>query len=243
MRKVIKAISMLAIFELLVIMSLLWALATSPTPPYTLISEGNIYFKDGNIWIGNDENYTLFTEQGWIELSGSARVMRVITIDLERWTKDAVDPPGWSNEAGFLTADFDDGKNESIYFVWHTCHTYADDGQIHVHLDFFVDSLPGANSTIVWTLEYKHIPHNDIFNFTNYQTLSVSNSISTTDLTKQMYQSGQMLLNTTGWCKEDVVLLKLYRPGGLGGDDYTGDARLINIHVEFLSDGRGEPYD
>ena len=49
-------------------------------------------------------------------------------------------------------------------------------------------------------------------------------------------------LVTTGFVAGDYILLRLFRDAdGTGGtDDFAGDARVLDYHIEYLSDKIGE---
>jgi len=209
------------------------------TPDTTLQVVGTVGFGDD---AGNE---TLFAADGEHTMAGTARVM--ISIDLEPVlaTRPAANPPGEGTEDAFPTHDFNPTTDESVYFHLELSHDYAAAGLIHVHFDFFVDTAPASAESVVWGVEYKKQSIGDNFDFsagttTGYTQTSVTTGTPAND--KKTHQSAEVSLTTTGFAAGDYILLRLFRDAdGTGGtDDYTADARVIDYHIEYLSDKLGE---
>ena len=200
----------------------------------------------GDCKFGDDNtNYTAFSTTGVQTMAGTARVM--ISIDLEPVlaTRPVANPPGEGTEDSFSTHDFNATTDESVFFHLELAHDYAAAGLIHVHFDFFVDTAPASAESVVWGVEYKEQSIGDNFDFgagttTAYTQTSVTTGTPAND--KKVHESSEISLTTTGFAAGDYILLRLFRDAdGTGGtDDYTGDARVIDYHIEYLSDKLGE---
>ena len=200
----------------------------------------------GTAGFGDDAgNETLFASDGLQTMAGTARV--IISIDLEPVlaTRPAANPPGEGTEDSFPTHDFNPTTDESVFFHLELSHDYADAGLIHVHFDFFVDTAPAGAQSVVWGVEYKKQSIGDNFDFgagttTAYTQTSVTTGTPAND--KKVHQSSEISLTTTGFVAGDYILLRLFRDAnGTGGtDDFPGDARIIDYHIEYLSDKLGE---
>jgi len=185
------------------------------------------------------------TMTGQLLFSGDGRVM--ISMDLEPVlaTRPAANPPGEGTEDSFPTHDFNATTEESVYFHLELPHDYADAGIIHVHFDFFVDSAPATAKSVVWGVEYKKQSIGDNFDFGAGTTIGYTQTSITTGTPandKKVHQSAEVNLTTTGFAANDYILLRLFRDAdGTGGtDDFAADARVIDYHIEYLSDKIGE---
>ncbi len=161
-------------------------------------------------------------------------------IDLFVTKKDAVDPPGESTEAGFPTFDFDAGKLESIFYLWHIPSDYKNEGAIHLHLHFFVDAPEVGNTIVKWQIQYKKKSDGDIFEFGTPLLATVQETIESGEDNKIIHITANINLVTTGINLGDNILFKFFRDGGTAPDDFGSDARLLKIHVLYESDKLGE---
>jgi len=192
-----------------------------------------------------DTNYAQFAVDGELTLVGTARIMRSIDLEPVLATRPAANPPGEGTEDSFPTHDFNASTEESVYFHLELPHDYAAAGTIHAHFDFFVDTAPASAESVVWGVEYKKLSIGDNFDFgagttTAYTQTSITTGTPAND--KKVHQSAEISLTTTGFVAGDYILLRLFRDAdGTGGtDDYTADARVLDYHVEYLSDRLGE---
>ena len=199
----------------------------------------------GTSGFGDDAgNETLISATGLQTMAGTARVLRSIDLEPVLATRPSANPPGEGLEAGFPTHDFNASTDESVYFHLELSHDYAAAGLIHVHFDFFVDTAPASAESVVWGVEYQKQSIGDNFNFSSttiaYTQTSITTGTPAND--KKTHESAEVSLVTTGFVAGDYILLRLFRDAdGTGGtDDYTTDARVLDYHIEYLSDKIGE---
>ncbi len=226
--------------------SLMYGVFAAAAADQSLRINGEILGSDGaKIGDGGATNYTQFSATGVQTMVGDARVM--ISVDLEPVlaTRPVANPPGEGEEGGFSTHDFNASTDESVFFHFELGHDYADAGLIHIHFDFFVDTAEAGATSVVWGVEYKKQSIGDNFGFssgttTAYTQISVTSGTPAND--KKVHQSAEVNLTTTGFVAGDYLLLRLFRDAsGTGGtDDFPRDARIIDYHVEYLSDKLGE---
>lgn len=190
-------------------------------------------------------NYAQFASDGELTLAGTARV--IISQDLEPTlaTRPVANPPAEGTEDSFATHDFGASTDESVFFHLELAHDYAAAGLIHIHFDFFVDTAPASAESVVWGVEYKKQSIGDNFDFGTGTTTAYTQTAVTTGTPandKKTHQSSEVSLVTTGFVAGDYILLRLFRDAdGTGGtDNFAGDARVIDYHIEYLSDGLGE---
>ncbi len=201
----------------------------------------------GTAGFGDDSgNETLFSATGVQTMAGTARVLISFDLEPSLATRPTANPPGEGIADGFATHDFNATTDESVYFHLELAHNYADAGTIHVHFDFFVDVAEAGATSVVWGVEYKKQSIGDNFGFTlgaetiGYTQTSVTLGTPAND--KKTHQSAEVSLTTTGFVAGDYILLRLFRDAdGTGGtDDFPRDARVIDYHIEYLSDKLGE---
>ena len=199
--------------------------------------------------VGNeDTNYTQFVADGLQTMVGTARVM--ISIDLEPVlaTRPSANPPAEGTEDSFATHDFAGAAtDQSVFFHLELPHDYADAGTIHVHFDFFVDVAEAGATSVVWGVEYKKQSIGDNFSFTlgaetiGYTQTSVTSGAPANN--KKTHQSSEISLTTSGFVAGDYILLRLFRDADESSgltDDFPRAARVIDYHIEYLSDKLGE---
>ena len=192
-----------------------------------------------------DTNYAQFAIDGELTLVGTAQVLRSMDLEPVLATRPIANPPGEGLEDGFATHDFNPTIDESVYFHLELPHDYAAGGLIHIHFDFFVDTAPASAQSVVWGVEYKKQSIGDNFDFgagttTAYTQTSVTTGTPAND--KKVHESSEISLTVAGFVPGDYLLLRLFRDAnGTGGtDDYTADARIIDYHIEYLSNRLGE---
>ena len=212
------------------------------TPDATLQVVGDARFGD------DATNQTRFADDGLQTMTGAARVMISIDLEPSLATRPATGAPDEGKEPAnsFVTHDFDDTNDESVYFHLELPHDYADAGTIHVHFDFFVDVAEVGAASVVWGVEYKKLSIGDNFSFTlGAETIGYTQTdvtLGTPANDKKVHRSAEINLTTTGFVAGDYILMRLFRDAnGTGGaDTFPRDARVIDYHIEYLSDKLGE---
>ncbi|KKN00101.1 hypothetical protein LCGC14_1141250, partial [marine sediment metagenome] len=217
-------------------------------PNHVSDSGNNVLVKNqieaqGGAYFGGATNRAQFADDGELTLHGTARVMRSIDLEPVLATRPSANPPAEGTEASFSTHDFSPSADESVFFHLELGHDYADAGTIHVHFDFFVDVAEVGATSISWGVEYKKQSIGDNFGFTlGAETIDYAVPTAVTPGTpandKKTHQSAEVDLTTTGFVAGDYILLRLFRDAtGTGGtDSFPRDARVIDYHIEYLSD-------
>lgn len=203
-----------------------------------LIDAGNDEVRMGD----GDTNYTSIKNTGVQTMVGTARVIINDDVEITVPAKGLASPPDDGEEDNFTTLDFDDGTDEEIFFEYHIRHNYSPGGLIHIHVHFFTDAVPGgADETVEWSLEYKKVSEGEAFDFSSGTSSTTATQVLTSgDTVTEIYETQALVLTTTDFQPDDHILMRLHRNGGVGNDDYVGDARLFRIHIEYLSDKLGE---
>ncbi|HEB26923.1 MAG TPA: hypothetical protein ENI05_03970 [Porticoccus sp.] len=208
-----------------------------------LFADGGIRFGDSSA--GAPTNYTNFAD-GLQTMVGTARVLRSVDFEPEAVKKGGVGP-GDSDEDGFPIHDYSAASDESVFIHWEIPHSYASAGEIHLHVEYFVDTAPVGASTVTWGVEYKKLSIGDNFDFGAGTTTIIVNDALTTGTPandKQIHSSDEIHLVTTGFEPMDVVLIRIFRDADASEvgatDDFGSDARVFNYHLMHLSDKLGQ---
>lgn len=198
-------------------------------------SEDQVRMGDG------DTNYSAFSSTGQLNLVGTARVIINDDVEITVPAKGLAKPPDDGEKDNFSTLDFDDGDDEEIFFEYHVRHNYSPEGLIHIHAHFFTDAVPGgADEVVEWSLQYKKVSEGEAFDFSAGTSNTTATQVLTSaDTVTEIYETQALVLDTAGFQPDDHVLMRLHRNGGVGNDDYVGDARLFRIHIEYLSNKLG----
>ena len=207
-------------------------------------------FADGAIRIGDSSagaptNYTNFAPDGFMTMAGTARVMRSVDFEPDAVKKGGVGPTD-STEAGFPIHDYQAANDESVHMHWEVPHDYASGGEIHLHVEFFVDTAPGGAANVTWGVEYQKLSIGDNFDFTATTTIIVNEAITTGTPAndKKIHSSAEIHLVTTGIEPMDVILIRLFRDADASEvdatDNFANDVRVFNYHLMYLSDKLGQ---
>lgn len=196
----------------------------------------------GDIWVEKAGD----TMTGPLLLAGTGRVLRSVDFEPDALKKAGVGPDD-STEDGFPIHDYDPATDESVFLHWEIPHNYASAGEIHMHVEFFVDTAPTSAKNVTWGLEYKKLSIGDNFDFSSGTTTIITNVALTTGTPandKKTTNSGQLLLTTTGLEPMDIFLMRIFRDANASEedatDDFGSDARVFNYHLMYLSDKLGQ---
>ena len=196
--------------------------------------------------IGDGTNENQFSATGLQTFHGTARVFRSVDFEPEAVKQGGVGP-GASTEDAFPIHDYSAANDESVFIHWEIPHTYASAGEIHLHVEYFVDTAPIADANVTWGVEYKKLSIGDNFDFDAGTTTVIVNDALTTGTPandKSIHSSDEIHLVTTGFEPMDVVLIRIFRDANASEvgatDDFGSDARVFNYHLMFLSDKDGQ---
>ncbi len=200
----------------------------------------------GDTKLGDDNtNYATFATDGELTLVGTARVLRSVDFEPDAVKKGGVGPTD-STEDGFPIHDYQSTNDESVFVHWEIPHDYADGQEIHLHVEFFVDTAPASAKSVTWGVEYKKQSTGDNFSFGGSTTVITNTSITTGTPAndKKIHISALIQLTTTGFEPMDVVLIRIFRDADASEDgatdDFGSNARVFNYHLMYLSDKLGQ---
>ena len=195
---------------------------------------------------GGATDYTQYAADGYMTMAGTARVLRNVDFEPKAVKQGGVGPADGGG-TGFPTHDYDQTNDESVLIHWEIPHEYASAGEIHLHVEFFVDTAPASAESVTWGVEYKKLSIGDNFDFSSGTTTVIVNTNLTTGTPAndgKTHSSAEINLTTTGFEPMDVVLIRIFRDADASEagatDDFGGDARVFNYHLMYLSDKMGQ---
>ncbi|KKK49265.1 hypothetical protein LCGC14_3136810, partial [marine sediment metagenome] len=195
---------------------------------------------------GGATDYTQYAADGYMTMAGTARVLRNVDFEPKAVKQGGVGPADGGG-TGFPTHDYDQTNDESVLIHWEIPHEYASAGEIHLHVEFFVDTAPASAESVTWGVEYKKLSIGDNFDFSSGTTPVIVNTDLTTGTPAndgKIHSSAEINLTTTGFEPMDVVLIRIFRDADASEagatDDFGGDARVFNYHLMYLSDKMGQ---
>lgn len=200
---------------------------------------------DTALRLGDTSNYTQFADDGLQTMAGTARVLRSVDFEPDAIKKGGVGPTD-STEDGFPFHDYQAANDESVKVHWEIPHEYASAGEIHLHVEFFVDTAPGSTEYVTWGVEYQKLSIGDNWNFSSSTTVITNTALTsgTPANDKKMTNSGEIHLTTTGFEPMDVILIRIFRDANASEtdalDNFGSPARVFNYHLMFLSDKQGQ---
>ena len=211
----------------------------TPTARFTIDAAGVTRIGDGT-------NETRFSSTGVRTMIGTARVLRSVDFEPDAVKKGGIGPAD-STEDDFPIHDYDSTNDESVHIHWEIPHWYASAGEIHIHVEFFVDTAPVSAANVTWGVEYKKLSIGDNFDFGTGTTTVIVNTALTTGTPAndtKIHSSAEIHLTTTGFAPMDVVLIRIFRDANASEagatDNFGSDARVFNYHLMALSDKPGQ---
>lgn len=196
----------------------------------------------GTVIGGDGANETLFAADGLMTMTGTARVLKSVDFEPDAIKKGGVGPAD-STEDGFPIHDYDSTNDESVKIHWEIPHSYASGGEIHIHVEYFVDTAPVSDANVTWGVEYKRQSIGDNLDFdAGTTTVTVIDAITTGTPAndKKIHSSAEIHLTTTGFEPMDVILIRIFRDANAATDNFGSDARVFNYHLMYLSDKLGQ---
>ena len=182
---------------------------------------------------GGATNYTEIKDDGEINLHGTARVKRHISIPSPSWKIGVTGPTeGYVGIAPILA--FDASTDDSVHYNFLCPHRMAAGTDIRVFVDWCYTGA-AEHGTVMWAVEYINIDTGETVAGSTTTFSKVSGNVYT--LAGKMIRAS-FDTDITGAVAHDVIAIRLYRD--VSGDSLTQDAKMIQVHLEFTMDKLGE---
>ena len=202
-------------------------------PGSTLEVNGDCQLGDGGT-----TNYAQFAADGELTLAGTARVLKEIIIGSIDFHKGSSAPDDGYINAIVHTLDFDKTTTQHGHYNVLVPHDLAAGTEISMEVDWFFDAVE-ADHYVTWEVQYLTLADGEdpaTAATTTYQ----KSVISTGNNDKQIHTT--FGTGITGAVADDTLLMRFSRDsdGTNDTDDLDQDARLLVIHLHYISDKLGQ---
>lgn len=185
--------------------------------------------------IGDGTNYAQFAPDGGLSLNGTARVTNHFRIDPERLRRPLVNPPAEGRKGLFPTLDFDKSTEESVYLSDYV--PFRKDPTEGIYVDITWCSDAAAVGTVVWGVEYRSIEEGEVVD-------GATKTITCADATAGAGKESKCVfadpIAAADIASDDDIGIRFFRKAADGADTLDEDARLLGVHLHFVSNKLGE---
>ena len=141
--------------------------------------------------------------------------------------------PDAGTEGTFGTLLFADNVTEEAYFNLHISPDWAEGTDIELAVYWAPTS--GGTGTVAWEFDWESVASEAT------ETLGAgSTHVDIHDqaeaLDNELLETGYGEISGASLAKDDTIGIKLYRDHDDAADDYSGDAALIHLEIEYVSD-------
>lgn len=195
-----------------------------------------------SIIIGDDTNDLLVLGTGVVTMTGDARVKNHLRIPAQTFKKVVGGSPPAELLVGIVTVlDFDDDANEQAYYTEVSPFRIDETMDVNVVIEWtFAANQDAADKKVQWGIEYIAIAEGETVNGTTTTVRQLSagshNSGEGTSVRTKFADS----VDLTGIAAEDSIGIRVFRDAEQPADTFVGDARLMVLHLHFVSNKLGE---
>jgi hypothetical protein len=183
-------------------------------------------------------NEAQFAADGELNLAGTARVTKKITLKATAARIPGGAPPGQTNVGNYAVLQYA-GIGvivEQAFFTTGIPNGWAvgTDWTVHVHW-----APVNANAgDVKWQIDWVSLAseNNEVLTAGVTSTSVVD---STQTLQDELLKSGEMTISGASLAAEDIVSIRLYRDPADGADTYGFDASFVEMDIEFILDKLG----
>lgn len=129
---------------------------------------------------------------------------------------------------------FADNAEEQVFFIVELPPSYKEGSDLPLHLHWAPQTTDTGH--IDWLLEYTIANHDATFG--NTTTLTMSDNGDGT-INKHQEANSDTPIDGTGITIGCMLICRLYRDGGQGGDTFTGDAAFLSFDIRCQEDTIG----
>lgn len=171
------------------------------------------------------------------------RLMSYPVWDDLRFPASSINPPGQAADPDFDTTNggwlFAAAGTEVLFLSGQLPHGWNEGSIIKPHIHW--QKTTSAAGDVVWQLEYKWSPINEVMDAA-FTTITVSSTVNGTPDTDE---ANKHLISSFGEISaadkniSDMLMMKISRLGDDGDDTYGADARLIEFDIHYQSVAHG----
>ena len=194
-----------------------------------VIDTGAIAASDIKIDCGPNKTIEL-QETVWDDLRTPVSAVKRLGLTDPDWAQIEDDGAG---SVGVYILAFDDGAAEEVFFTLQMPHSYKEGTDLEPHIHW--TPFTADTGDVEWSLEYTIANINGTFgNTTDVKCVDAG------DGTIAKHQvCAFATISGTGLTISHMILCRLYRDGGNGNDDFSGDAGLLEFDLHFEKDTIG----
>jgi len=187
--------------------------------------------------LGSSANGVRVAKEGVLTLTGTGRVKNHFRIDPERLTLPAANFPALGLKGVFPTLDYDKTTEESAYLS-----DYVPFRKDSVS-DIAIDGITWCCDTetagaVVWGVEYRSIETGEVVDgATTTITQAQTTNATAGNMNNCVFTTGILAANIAS---NDDIGIRIFRKAADGADTLDEDARLLGIHLHFITDKLGE---
>lgn len=193
-------------------------------------------FNISQLAIGSDVNNSFFNSNGFLTMTGGARVTRHLNVGAASWKKGATAPTeGFSGLFPHLS--FADNAQEEAHYSVIVPSRWDETTDIEVAIDWYYTGAQD-NGNVVWAVDYLGIKAGED---------PTAGGTSITKTTAGNHTTGQMVRTTftteilaANLEEYDIMALKVWRNGTAEPtDDLTKAAIMLAVHIHFTENKLG----
>jgi hypothetical protein len=192
------------------------------------------------IRFGDLLNYSEFGADGTIKFAGDATTWDDVRVPLSATRVGAAQVPDFSQVAdngsgsvGVYALIFPDNTLKQVFFALQMPHSYKLESDLHPHIHWMPQTT--NTGTVNWELEYSIISINGTLPSTTLVTIPQEGAGAVN--THQLAENAD--IDGTGLGLSSMLLGRISRNGGVGADNFTGDAALLEFDLHFEQDTVG----
>jgi hypothetical protein len=189
---------------------------------------------------GGLTDYSEFEVDGTLKFTGDAITWDDARVPLSAVRVGATQVPAFSQVAndgaasvGIYAFIFPDNDLKQVFFALQLPHSYKLGSTLHPHVHWMPQTT--NTGTVNWQLEYSIASIDGTIG--NTTTVSLKDDGDGT-VNKHQLAAGADITGT-GLGLSSMLLGRLFRDGGVGDDDFVGDAALLEFDVHFEQDTVG----
>jgi hypothetical protein len=192
------------------------------------------------IRFGDTSNYSEFEYDGTLRFNGNATIWDDLRVSALTTKLPASGQPSFSQFAddgasstGVYTYFFSDSTEQSVFFTIQMPHGYKFGTNLYPHVHWAPQSTDTGQ--VDWFLEYTIANLDGLFGNTN--TVTMSDNGSGTINAHQMTE--EAIIDGSNLTLSHMLICRLYRNGGQGNDDFSGNAAFLEFDIHFEQDTIG----
>jgi hypothetical protein len=197
------------------------------------VNAGTTELNDTNI--GDGTNETQFSSDGTQTMVGTARVKRVLPLDLDAVRIGGVGPSN-GLVGNFAVLNFKAATDDIIYFNFHVPEGL--DPTENIVFTIFWSPSNANTDNVKWNLTYTALADGEDMSVAGTALTITEAANGTTD---QLQISATLTIPAAAIAQEDIIGVAFQREGSAGTDTFTGLAQVAAIHIEYTVNKLGDP--